>query len=82
MKAWVLSGIFLAGLSTAAALRADTVILENGDRISGHVLGLEAGNLLFESAYGGQIKLPWAKVLRLESDAKVRVQLDDGSLLG
>lgn len=60
---------------------ADTLILDNGDRLTGRVLGLEGGRLEFRTAYAGTLKLPWARVRHLESDEKVRVRLSDGSLL-
>lgn len=77
----------LPGLTLAAALClplaavADSVILDNGDRLSGKVIGLEGGSLVFETAYAGQLKLPWGRVRHVESDDNVRVRLSDGSLL-
>lgn len=74
------SGVLL-GLLAAGAARADTVVLRNGDRLSGRVVSLEAGKLVFATTYAGEVKLPWNQLRHLESDAKVRVQLADGTLL-
>ncbi len=71
----------LPGLLAAGAVWADTVVLVNGDRLSGRVVSLDAGKLVFATAYAGEVKLPWNQLRSLESDASVRVQLADGSLL-
>lgn len=71
----------LAGLLASFAAYADTVVLLNGDRLSGRVVSLEAGKLVFATAYAGELKLPWDQIRNLESDGKVRVQLADGTLL-
>lgn len=63
------------------AARADSVVMLNGDHLTGRVVGLEAGKLLFATPYAGEVKLPWAQLRSLQSDAKVRVQLADGTLL-
>ena len=68
-------------LFASFAARADSVVMENGDRLTGRVVGLEAGKLLFATPYAGELKLPWAQLRSLRSDAKVRVQLADGTLL-
>lgn len=73
---FVLVAAFLAGDALA-----DTVLLDNGDRLSGRVLSLEADTLVLETAYAGELKLPWARVTRVETDGAVRVRLDDGSEL-
>ena len=74
------SGVLL-GLLVAGAAQADTVVLRNGDRLSGRVVSLDAGILIFASAYAGEVKLPWEQLRELQSDARVRVQLADGTLL-
>lgn len=63
--------------STAAM--ADTVMLENGDRLSGTLVKMEDESLWFDTAYAGTLKLPWAQIRHIESDAPVRVRLADGT---
>lgn len=63
----------------AGSAAADTVTLKNGDRLSGTVVKMEADTLWFETAYAGTLKLPWAQVGRLETDAPVRLKLDDSA---
>lgn len=73
--------LILALLAAPLAVSADTLTLDNGDRLTGKVVSLEGASLVFETGYAGRIKLPWARVKHLESDERVRVQLSDGSLL-
>lgn len=75
---WRLAAVgWLAGSSALA----DTVSLVNGDRLSGTVVRLEAATLWLETPYAGELKLPWKAVSRIETDAPVRVRLDDGTAL-
>ena len=63
----------------ASSAAADTVTLRNGDRLSGTVVKMEADTLWFETAYAGTLKLPWGEVGRIETDAPVRLKLDDSA---
>jgi putative salt-induced outer membrane protein YdiY len=67
-------------LFTSTAL-ADTVTLLNGDRLSGTLVRLETQTLWLKTAYAGTLKLPWAQVDQIETDAPVRVRLADGTEL-
>ena len=67
-------------LASSAAL-ADTVSLVNGDRLSGTITRMEAASLWLDTPYAGKLKLPWAQVSRVETDAPVRVRLTDGTEL-
>ena len=70
-----------AGWLASASALADTVSLTNGDRLSGTVVRLEADALWLDTPYAGKLKLPWKAVNRIETDAPVRVRLDDGTAL-
>jgi len=65
----------------SATVAADTVVLENGDRLSGTVVKIEATSLWLDTAYAGTLKLPWAQVRQIASDQPVRVRLADGTEL-
>ena len=73
--------LLLVTMLTAMTAHADTLTLVNGDRLTGRVVSLEAGKLVFTTTYAGDLKLPWAQVRNLESEDKVRVQLSDGNLI-
>lgn len=68
------------GLISTAGM-ADTIVLENGDRLSGTLLRMEAASLWIETSYAGKIKLPRAQIAQIETDVPVRVQLADGTEL-
>jgi putative salt-induced outer membrane protein YdiY len=53
-------------LGLAGAARADEVQLRNGDRITGTVVRLAGGSLVFKTAHG-DLTIPWADVTALTS---------------
>jgi hypothetical protein len=57
--------VFLA-LIANPALRADTVVLKNGDRLTGTAVKLEGGKLTFKTAYADSIAIAWDQVSRSE----------------
>lgn len=63
--------------------RADTLLLKNGDRLSGTILSLVSGKLDFESAYAGKIKIDWQQVDRFATESKALFVLrDDNTING
>jgi len=68
----------LFSLFSAPALAA-TVVLDNGDKLTGKVIKLSDNILTFKSPIYGEVELPWRKVSELISDEGVTVQLKDGS---
>lgn len=70
--------VFSAGV---ACLKADTVILKNGDRISGSVLRQQADTLEFETSYAGTLSITWSEVADLQLDEPVEVLLEDESVV-
>ncbi len=71
--AWMLAAVLLAG---AAAARADTVTLVNGDRLSGTVEHLSADTLTLTTSYAGKIKIRRSEVATLETDRAVDLLLE------
>jgi len=61
----VLFGCTLIALLAPPALRADTVVLKNGDRLSGTAVKLEGGKLTFKTAYADAIAIAWDQVASL-----------------
>lgn len=76
---WAKSVLLTALLSGAAT--ADWVELDNGDRLTGKVLSLDARHLKIETAYAGTLNLPRERIRRLETESPVRLVLADGTLL-
>ena len=69
--------LLLAGTSVAA----DTLVMHNGDRITGTVVSKQDGNLTLETAYAGTITVQWSQVRQLISDQTVQVILEDDTRL-
>jgi putative salt-induced outer membrane protein YdiY len=65
----------LAVLWSVASVGADEVTLKNGDKLSGKVVALADGKLTLETPHAGVVKIDWAQVASVKSDAKVAVKL-------
>jgi putative salt-induced outer membrane protein YdiY len=63
------------------SLQAATVVLENGDRLSGKVIELADGILTLKSPLFGEVELPWRKVVELKAEEVITVHLKDGGIL-
>lgn len=80
-KQWLIISLILLA-STGSAL-ADTVTLNNGDRLSGSVIHMRDGVLMFASTYAGDIEIPWEAVVNLSTDAPITTQLiNDSQITG
>jgi len=55
---------------------ADTIVMDNGDRLTGHIARLESGKLVLTTEYAGEIKIELAKVSSLTSDQVMTVEVD------
>jgi putative salt-induced outer membrane protein len=62
------------------ALRADLVVLENGDRLTGTIVKSDQEMLSFDSQYAGVVNLPWSAVVSIESSAPVYVGIEGGPM--
>jgi hypothetical protein len=65
--------VFLTGGQAAA----DEVWLKNGDRLTGKVVSLEGGNLVFKTSYAGDLSIKWEEVANLKTDEPIKVVLSD-----
>ena len=55
----------LISLIHCNAVQAATVVLENGDRMTGEIVDLSDNILTFKSPLFGKVELPWRKVVEL-----------------
>lgn len=55
-------------ISLAPSLLADTVWLDNGDRLTGDILLLDGGKLVLKTRYAGQVLIDWKDIDTLSSD--------------
>lgn len=63
------------------AASADTVWLENGDRLTGTVLEVREGKVALETSYAGTVSIALEQVHRLDTDAPRAVQMNDGTVI-
>jgi putative salt-induced outer membrane protein YdiY len=74
--------LVLALLSLAAsAARSDTVILTDGDKLTGKITALVDGKLTINVAGVGDVKIDTAKVSSFSTDAPVVLKLKDDTLV-
>ena len=70
--------IALPGLDSA---RADEVIMQNGDRMTGEVIRQDEGSLRLKTAYAGTLSIEWEQVSEVRLDEAREVLLDDETVL-
>jgi len=72
--------VLLAASPLGARTKTDVITMQNGDRITCEVKGLDGGVLSIELDYvDGTVSLDWSKVARLESTQLFVVLSQDGS---
>jgi hypothetical protein len=63
-------------LSLAWPVAADTVWLNNGDRLSGEILLLDGGKLALKTKYAGRVLIDWQDIDTLSSDKPLTLRRD------
>lgn len=58
----------------AAPLQADSLLLKNGDRLSGTILLLDNGKLLLKTDYAGTITIKTDKIATIETDGQLQIR--------
>jgi hypothetical protein len=71
---------FTISIFGAAALRADTVVLKNGDRLTGTAVKLDGGKLTFKTAYADPIAIAWDQVISLSTSQPLVLPTPKGKL--
>jgi putative salt-induced outer membrane protein YdiY len=64
-----------------AVVRADEVLLTNGDRLTGTIVKMTDGKLAFQSPAAGDVTIPVTDVQTLTSVGSVTLVLSDGTVL-
>jgi putative salt-induced outer membrane protein YdiY len=79
---FALSVLALALLLLAAApsLHADSVVLKNGDRLTGTAVKLDGGKLTFKTAYADAIVIAWDQVISLTTTTALVLPTPKGNL--
>ncbi|HFD12495.1 MAG TPA: DUF481 domain-containing protein [Crenotrichaceae bacterium] len=72
--------LLLSALASVMGIAtADTVHLNNGDKISGEILSTDDGEITIATEYAGDVKVKWESVANFESNKVVTVELKDKS---
>ena len=66
-KTSLLIGGLFAAAAAASSAWADTIVLSNGDRLSGEVQLMDGGKLVLKTEYAGEIRINWDQVAQLET---------------
>jgi hypothetical protein len=81
-RVWLFAAMAAAGIAllpaAAGAADTDTVLLRNGDRISGEVKSLDKGRLELSTTSLSTIYVEWDKVVSLEAVGVYEVETSDG----
>ncbi|MEQ8483491.1 MAG: DUF481 domain-containing protein [Pseudomonadales bacterium] len=74
---------WLAAIMTiwASGLQADVVMLDDGTRLVGTVDQLTATEAQMSNTFAGDLTVPRGRIVGIETEAPVTVQLDDGAYL-
>ena len=77
---FIVNFLFTAILLSGAVL-ADTLVLKNGDRLTGTVKSLSDSKLVFETSYAGEISIDWDIVESLSAEGDLQIDLASGESL-
>lgn len=61
--------------------KADQIVLQNGDRLTGTIVKSDEKELVINTAYASQVTVQWGAVQMLSSTAPLHFQLKDGRML-
>lgn len=66
-------------LTLACAASADTLVLKNGDHLTGTIEGSDAKEITFKTDYAGEIKVQWSAVKEASTEKPVYVVKKDNT---
>jgi putative salt-induced outer membrane protein YdiY len=70
--------IFCILLSLSSFLRADQLVLNNGDRLTGTIVKSDGKDLVFKTDYAGELTIHWDAVQGINSTEPLHVGLKNG----
>src|ERR1700751_4838346 len=81
VRTLILSFVLLLAMPLLARDKTDVLVMNNGDRMTCEVKGLDGGVLYVSFDYiDGTASVDWSKVARLESRQLFLVKTEDGSM--
>lgn len=69
----------LVMLAAAAPLLADEIIFKNGDRLTGTIVEMTAGELIIDTAVAGKVTVKMSDVQTFSTDKPLELRFKDGS---
>jgi putative salt-induced outer membrane protein YdiY len=74
MKSFVICFVLVAG----GLLRADQIVMKNGDRVTGEIVKKDAKTLTIKGVHFGTVTLPWDEVGTVQAEKPLNVVLPGG----
>jgi len=73
--------IVVVMLLAGRGMRADQVVLKNGDRLTGKIVSGDGKTLLLKSEFAGDVTIQWDAITNIESSDNINITLKDGTRL-
>lgn len=80
-KLVLFAGLLLSAGVFASAVRADQLVMKNGDRVTGSIIKQDGKEITIKTTNFGVVTAPWDQVASVQSDQPVTVVLKDGKTL-
>jgi putative salt-induced outer membrane protein len=77
MKSMQWAALFFGVLVSASTSRADTLVLKNGDHLTGTIEDSDGKDVTLKTDFAGEIKIHWATIQDVKSDEPVYVVMPD-----
>jgi putative salt-induced outer membrane protein len=71
--------VFVGVLAMACTASADTVVMKNGDRLTGTVETSDGKNVTLKTDYAGEIQIQWSSITEIKTDNPIYVVMPDKS---
>ena len=71
--------VVAAFMAMACVASADTVVLKNGDHLSGTVETSDGKNVTLKTDYAGEIQIQWSSIAQIKTDKPIYVVMPDKS---
>jgi len=83
IPAALLTALVFTSTSSVATThkRDDVVVLDNGDRLTGEVKGMNQGQLVLDTAHLGTLNIPWVHIHQITGAAEFEIVLADGDMV-
>ena len=68
----------MASLFTSRLLRADQIVLQNGDRLTGTITKSDSKSMVIKTEFEGEVTVQWPAVQQIDSTQTLHVGVKDG----